>query len=311
LDKISQQISQENIQNYIVVLGDSIAFSGPGNSDQSIGYYMQEIARDADDHPVRVYNLAMPAMQGGDIYTMLLKLDQHRISTDNVIINVTYTGFISREPSPPIVFWLKDELKSLDETSFNRVLPNLRANGYTDKYDIISEVRNLVWNNMELFRYSAFLKKELDNRWRKIEGLPPWDDSLGDARPWYEKEGLTEALHQDEYKAYFSGKAFDMSENNPQIYFLNKIIAHQRDKNTLIFLAAANQVLMQDLVTAPGYIDNLGRIDQYFKAQPVNYINLQGKIDPNLFSDHVHLIDTGYRELAQLLWEKFKIGVKS
>ncbi len=311
LDKISQQIKQEDLQNYAVILGDSIAFSGPGNSNQSIGYYMQQMTIDAsNNHPTRVYNLAMPAMQTGDIYTMLLKLDKHHISTENVIINVNYGGFVARQPGPPIVFWLKEDLKSLDQESFNQVVANLRANKYEDQFDLTAEVRDLVWNQVELFRYSAFLKKGLDNYVREVRGLSPLDDALGDARPWFEKEGLAQVLQQAEYQSGFSSKALDMSPENPQIYFLDKIIAHQRHKNTLIFMAAANQALMHDLVIAPGYVSNLGQIDQYFQAQPVQYLNLQGRIDPSLFADHLHLTASGYKELAQILWDNFKVGVK-
>src|SRR5664280_911434 len=74
LERISRQIQDENLHDYIIILGDSIAFSGPGNASQSIGHYMQEIADQAEpDQPVRIYNLSMPAMQSGDIFTMLLK----------------------------------------------------------------------------------------------------------------------------------------------------------------------------------------------------------------------------------------------
>ncbi len=312
LDQIDLQIKKDGLLNYIIILGDSIAYSGPGNAKQSVGYYMQEIVRESSpNYSLRIFNLSMPAMQTGDIYTMLLKLDQHHISTDNIIINVEYSGFVSRQPDPPSVFWLKNDLKSLDNESFNRVLANLKANNYKDQIDLESRVHQLVWNNVEMYRYSAFLKKDIDNSYREMKGLSPLDDALGDARPWFEKEGLRQVLQQPEYQKGFSAQAFDMGINNPQIYFLDKIIAHQKNKHTLVFLASANSSLMSDEVMAPGYIYNLKQIDQYFAAQPVVYLNLQGKISSNLFSDHLHLTAVGYKQLAQLLWDNFEIGVKS
>jgi hypothetical protein len=312
LDQIDIQINRENLQNYIIILGDSIAYSGPGNASQSIGFYMQELAREASpDHPCRIFNLSMPAMQTGDIYTMLLKLDQHHISTDNIILNIQYSGFVARKPSPPSVFWLRNDLKALDKESFYRVLANLKANKYNDQTNLVSSAHQLVLANVVMFRYSAFIKKGLENAYREVSGAKPIDDALGDARPWFEKKGLRQFLQKPEYQMGFSSKAFDMSINNPQIYFLDKIIAHQKNKHTLIFLAAANQTLMRDEVMAPGYIKNLQQIDYYFQMQPVGYLNLQGKINPNFFSDHLHLTAVGYRELAQLLWNNFKIGVKS
>lgn len=312
LDQIDLQIKTEKLRNYIIILGDSIAYSGPGNASQSIGFYMQELARESSPaHPCRIFNLSMPAMQTGDIYTMLLKLDQHHISTDNVILNVEYSGFVARQPSPPSVFWLKKDLKSLDNESFNRVLVNLKANNYKDQIDLESYVHQLVWNNVEMYRYSAFLKKGLKNVYRDAIGIGPIDDSIGDSRPWFEKEGLRQILQQQEYRLGFSSQAFDMSINNPQIYFLDKIIAHQKNKHTLVFLAAANETLTHDEVMAPGYIQNLRQIDHYFQMQSVGYLNLQGKINPNLFSDHLHLTAVGYWQLAQLLWNNFERGVKS
>jgi hypothetical protein len=312
LDQIDLQIKKEKLQNYIIILGDSIAFSGPGNASQSIGFYMQELARESSDsYYPRIYNLSMPAMQTGDIYTMLLKLDQHNISTDRIILNVNYGGFVAREPGPPIVFWLKNDLKSLDKESFDRVLANLKNNGYQDKVDLESRVHQLVWDNLEMYRYSAFLKKWVDNTYLKATGSIPKDDALGDARPWFEKEGLRKVLQQAEYRTIFSSQTFDMSINNPQMYFLDKIIDHQKNKQqTLVFLAAANPTLMGDEVAAPGYIHNIRQIDQYFAAQPVSYLNLQGKIESDDFSDHLHLTAVGYQELAQLLWNKFEEGAK-
>jgi len=312
LDQISMQINEENLQDYIIILGDSIAFSGPGNAGQSIGCYMQQLAqKSTPSNPARIYNLAMPAMQTGDIYTMLLKLDEHHISTENVIINVEYKGFIKRQPGPPIVFWLKDELKSLDKESFNWASANLKANNYKEQFDIQTAVHRVLWDKVEIFRYSSFMKKGLINVGQQIRGAKPLDDSIGDARPWFEKEGLKEVLQRDEYQQEFSDQDFDMSINNPQIYFLEKIIDHQKNKQTLVFLAAANAKLMSDKVTAPGYVHNIQQIDNYFRNQPVRYLNVYGKIDSGLFSDHLHLTADGYRELAKMLWDNFEIGAKS
>jgi len=312
LDQISMQIEKENLQDYIIILGDSIAFSGPGNASQSIGYYMEKLAqKSSPSNPTRIYNLAMPAMQTGDIYTMLLKLDEHHISTENVILNVEYKGFIKREPAPPIVFWLEDELKSLDKQSYDWALANLKANNYEEKFDIQNAVHRVLWDKVEMFRYSSFLKKGLLNVGQEIRGAKALDDSIGDARPWFEKEGLREVLQRDEYQQEFSDQDFDMSANNPQVFFLEKIIDHQKNKQMLVFLAAANDKLMSDKVTTPGYVNNIKKIDNYFQDKPVNYINVYGKIDSDLFSDHLHLTADGYRELAKMLWDNFEIGAKS
>jgi len=312
LDQIALQIRREKLKDYIIILGDSVAYSGPGNSGQSIGHYLQQLADEAfPDHAYRIYNLSMPAMQSGDIYAMLLKLDQRQISTDNIIINIEYKGFLKRNPDPAIVFWLKDELKALDRESFNRALPSLKANDYKEKKDLQTTLHRWIWNNVEMFRYSPFIRKGLKHVYLIAEGGTIADDSIGDPRPWYEKDGLRDVLSQYEYVIEFSAKPFDMSINNPQIYFIDKIIAHQKDKHTLMFLTAVNDRLMYDKVSVPGYVQNVEEIDKYFKSQPVSYLNLKGKISTDLYSDHLHLTSAGYQELARLLWNNFEMGAKS
>jgi len=91
---------------------------------------------------------------------------------------------------------------------------------------------------------------------------------------------------------------------------MDKILAHQKDKHTLVFLAAVNEKLMYDKVSAPGYVQNVEEIDKYFESQPVNYLNLKGKISTDLYSDHLHLTSAGYQELARLLWNNFEMGVQ-
>lgn len=310
IERIGQQIREENLQDYIIILGDSIAFSGPGNSGQSIGRYMQNLADQSNpNQPVRIYNLSMPAMQTGDIYTMLLKLDKYHVSTRNLIVNVDYQGFVQRNPNPAIVFWLGADLHTLDPSGYLQALPNLQANNSADQPSMPVMVHRFLWDQVEMFRYSGFIKKGLINIGRQIAGAQPRDDAIGDARPWFEKEGLKQYLSRAEYQRDFSDQAFDMSPHNPQILFLEKIIAHQQGTHTLVFMAAANQELMYEKVSTPGYVRNLQQVDAYLQSQPVQYVSMFGKIDSSLFSDHVHLAADGNRELARILWDEFEIGV--
>ncbi|HWP97077.1 MAG TPA: hypothetical protein VN426_09515 [Syntrophomonadaceae bacterium] len=311
LDKISQQIEKEQLQDYIIILGDSVAFSGPGSSNTSLGYYLENLAKHSNLRtPLRVFNLAMPGMQTGDVYTMLLKLDQHKISTDHVIFNLIYAGFVERDPSPSVVFWLKDDLHDLDIDSFNRVLPNLTANNYHYQQGLPILFNKMVQKNVALFAYRDLIYKYCSDVYYDVRfGRVP-DDSLGDAGPWFNKSYLSELLQEPEYQRDWSTKPFDMSSNNPQIYFLNKIIKHQDGKNTLVFLAAVNEKLLGDIVPLADYSNNVAQIDNYFRNKPVKYVNMQGKIDQALFSDWVHLTGAGYQELSKILWDNYDMGAQ-
>jgi len=310
LEGISHQIKSENLQDYVVILGDSIAFSGPGPSQASIGHYLQELADDSTA-PARVFNLSMPAMQMGDIYLLLLKLDHYGISSDNLILNVDYKGFTERQPGPPIVFWLQDDLKYLDADSLDLVRQNLQANHKLPSSDLSASIHRFLWNYAEMFRYSAMIRKGLQHLAGSALGAAPGDDSIGDARAWNQKPGLRQILEREEYQQEFNPAPFDMNKDNLQVFFLDKLVAHQQGKHTLIWLAGANQELMRPEVSNPGYLDNMERIDRYLAGQPVSYVNANGKIQDALFSDHLHLTAAGYQELARLLWENFNQGDRS
>lgn len=305
LDQIKRQIKSQGLEDYIVILGDSVAYSGPGPADQSIGAGLQEYYQEKGQ--VRaVFNLSMPAMQVGDIYTMLLKLDEHGICTDKLILNLIYAGFTERQPDPSVVFWLQKDLARLDPAGFKQVKLQLEANGSIPRVGLAQRLNSFMTQRLAIFRYKDFIKADLQERLGKWIG---WEAAnvLGDPRPWYQKEGLKKLLDTPVYHKSFAVKPFDMSDGNPQIYFLDKILDHQRGKETLIFMAPLNAELMPQ-VEEPGYQENLQRIKVYFADKPVKYIDFHGSIDQRLFSDHVHLIGPGYSLIAHRLGEEFTTG---
>ncbi len=250
----------------------------------------------------------MPAMQTGDIYTMLCKLDKHGISTDNVMINLIYAGFTERKPDPPIVFWLQQDLARLDPMAFNQIKSQLEANKTIPKVGPAQRLHRLITQRLAIYRYKDFIKADWQKHVKTWAGQPA-DDSLGDSRPWYQKTGLKELLAGPSYQNGFAIQPFDMSGANPQIYFLEKIIAHQQDKNTLFFLAPVNPELVAQF-KQPGYQDNLLRVERYFAQKKLPYMDFNGQVDPALFSDHVHLIGAGYAQLAGQLGGKLSPGDK-
>ncbi len=306
LDQIERQIKKQDLKDYIIILGDSVAYSGPGPDSDSIGACLEEYYLQKGQKRV-VFNLAMPAMQVGDIYTMLLKLDEHGISTDRVILNLIYAGFSERKPDPSIVFWLQQDLARLDPVSFRHVKPQLEVNGSIPKVGLVKKLNYYITNRLAIFRYKDLIKTDLQQQLEEWTGKKI--EEVGDRRPWYQKEGLKELLDTPVYQKAFAVKPFDMTSGNPQIYFLNKIIQHQQAKQTLVFLAPVNPKIM-DQVNDPGYKENLQRISNYFAQQKVQYLDFHGQIDQHLFSDHVHLIGSGYSFMARRLGEDFILGAK-
>lgn len=288
---------------YIIILGDSVNYSGPGPASQSMAHFLQGLAdRDLPDRHLRVINLSQPAMQTGDIYTQLLMLDEHGISTDHVIINLIYTGFVARHYGNEAIFWLDRDLARLD-------FPSLEVAhfGAAPPFTFNQRLGKWLERHVALVAWAPVLKEYC---WYYAQTL-----LMGDAnpyleedllRPWHEKAWLREYLARPEYERDLSDEAFDMRPVNTQIYFLDRIIAHQAGSSTLIFLAGPNPELMADKVSKPGFIANMARIDQYFADQPVAYMNLNGRLDQTLYTDQIHLTAAGYEELAGLIWERYR-----
>lgn len=306
LEQVKIIIEKEHLKDYVVILGDSVAYSNPGPSDKSISYYLNEMA-EKEKRSFRVFNLAMPAMQTGDIYTMLLKMKQHGISNDHIIINIVYAGFVKRDPDPPAVYWLQQQLKSIDIDSYQKIESNLPASsnneekGFNVFKNIKTSINIFLYENISIFMYKDLLQLYFAEKINQIRGKIPVETKS--VQPWYAKDFLPELLKQPEYRRDYADNMFEMDGNNPQIYFLNKIIELQKGKNTLIFLAAVNDELLYDDINKSGYQENLQRIDNYFKDKPVDYLNFYGKIDNKLFSDHIHLIPEGYYYLSKSLYK--------
>lgn len=304
LQEVRETIRERALDKYIIILGDSVPYSAPGGPEQSIGYLMERIGR-ARGRPTAVFNLAIPAMQAGDLYVMLLKLRRQGISTENVIINVTYAGFVARDPDPAAVFWLADDLARVDPEAYDRVRANLAANGRARTPGQLAwmSVSDTVLTALPVTRYRDYLRASI----LRAVGLER-EDQAGEILPWYSYPDLRAGLQRRRYQRAFDPLSFVMDDTNPQVYFLEKIVALEGGENPLFFLTPINRELMRENVSEPGYRENLARIDAYFAGKPVRYLNLHDAIDPDLFHDHVHLTPEGYRKLALLLWEASTAG---
>lgn len=295
LDHIEREIKRERLQDYVIMLGDSVGYSGPGGPRQSIGFYMEEISRE-QGQPLRVFNLALPAMQTGDIYVLLLKLQQRGIATDRLVINLLYAGFVARNPDPPIAFWLADDLRRLDPKAFERFGDHLAQNDRAGANRSLSALFDQhVAPKISLLAYRPVLKGQLMQR------LKPGAKEVYDTRPWTEKPELPGIMAGYMYQQAFNPAPFVMTEQNPQIYFLQKMITHTEGRRPLFYLTPSNQELMKANVSQREYQENLGRIDAWFDGKPVQYLNLERALEHRLFSDHIHLTPEGYRILAKLL----------
>ncbi|MBP1996993.1 hypothetical protein [Paenibacillus eucommiae] len=310
LKKIKAEIRREKLTNYGIILGDSVIYGSPGSSDHVVNAYMEEEARRLTGDPkYRIFNLSYPANQNGDIYVMLLKLDKLGISTDNLIINTRYANFVPRNPGPRAVFWLYDDLRKLERSSYDKVLPQLMQDYVKPPVTMYEKTKH--WLKQDVmpiltpYANRDFFRKLMGDTGLRLLNKPIPSDALADSLPYFEKPNLQEYVTRDEIKKAYTDTPFDMTSNSFDIYFMDKIIDHQKNKKTLIVLTGANQTLLKDYIDKPGYKANMESLNQYFQSKPVQYVNLEGVISDSLFTDHTHMMPEGYRELAGILLQNY------
>lgn len=306
LDLIKRYIEREGLSEYFIILGDSVAYSGPGGPEQAVSRYMNDMARERGLPPV--FNLAVPAAQAGDFYALLLKLEEKGISTNNVIVNLIYGGFVKRDPRPPVVYWFYRDLKRLDPDAYEAVRDHLdraRAAGVVENPGGIKEriqefLQYEVFPVIPVLKYRDFIRDAIF----RMVGVPR---TTGDSRPWYEKPYLRGLLKQAEYQRLFSPEPVVLDDSNPNVFFLKKIAEHQRGKNLFIFMSPVNSELMREEVSRQGYKQNLKDInafmEQLARDYSFHYRDLSDAIPQELFADHLHLVSGGYQKLAAILWD--------
>jgi len=309
LRAIKSHIRREGLEDYVILLGDSVTYSARTSPDQSIGAHLEAVAAE-HGRPTHVFTLAEPSMQIGDTYAVILKLRAYGISTRHVISNLLYGGFVARTPFPPAVFWLENDLRHLDREVYDRVRSHLEAarldplakppktlEARFDRY-----VSQNVYPVIAPLAYRDFIRSAAI---RLVTGQDPKAEKI-DPRPWTEKTHLKATLQLQEYQMAFSDRPFILDETNLQVYFLERIIAASAittpGDEIVFFMSPVNQTLMAVNVAKPGYRENLGRVDAWFGTKPVTYLNLESAIPDRYFADHLHLTPEGNQVLAEILW---------
>ncbi|MHA6480713.1 hypothetical protein ACX1C1_02045 [Paenibacillus sp. strain BS8-2] len=303
IEEMAKTIKQEGLTDYAILIGNSVAWGTNESSEHSLGRYLSDeaVTAEGDDKLQAVFNLSAPSMMAGDAYTLLLMMEDHGIRTDNVMIGLSYSAFVQPKPvtGPRQVFWLGDYLREQDSNAFSDVLPHLTASGYQYeegwKYTEEKALETIL-HRIPVVKY----KEVIPAYWEQRNA---GTDLLGDPRAWNEKQFSETWLSDPSYLSFFDPTPFDMSEANWGVYFMNRIAEHQQGKRLLVFVSGGNGELSKKEVTNPGYIANTDMIETYLKQLDAQYLIMQDKIDPNLFTDHVHLTKEGNELLARFVWD--------
>ncbi|OUS74893.1 hypothetical protein B1748_20150 [Paenibacillus sp. MY03] len=301
IEEMAKTIKRDGLTDYAILIGNSVAWGTNESSEHSLGRYLSDLATSAEgeDRLQAVFNLSAPSIMAGDAYTLLLMMEDHGIKTDNVMIGLSYSAFVEPKPGPRQVFWLGDYLRTQDPKAFADVLPHLQANGFEYKEG---------WKHAEEQALETLLHRIPVVKYKEVipaywEQRKAGTDLLGDPRAWNEKQFSETWLADPSYLSFFDPQPFDMSESNWGVYFMNKIAELQQGKRLLTFVSGGNGELSKKEVTNPGYVANTEAIETYLQGLGSPYLIMQDKIDPNLFTDHVHLTKEGNELLARFVWD--------
>jgi hypothetical protein len=301
IEEMAATIEKEGLTDYAILIGNSVAWGTNESSEHSLGRYLSDQATSAEgeDKLQAVFNLSAPSIMAGDAYTLLLMMEDRGIKTDNVMIGLSYSAFVEPNPGPRQVFWLGDYLRKQDPEAFEDVLPHLQANYFEYekgwKYAEEKALEALI-HRIPVVKY----KEVIPAYWEQKKA---GTDLLGDPRAWNEKQFSEKWLTDPSYLSFFDPAPFDMSENNWGVYFMNKIAELQQGKRLLVFVSGGNGELSKKEVTNPGYAANTAAIEKYLQELGSPYLIMQDRIDPNLFTDHVHLTKEGNKLLARFVWD--------
>lgn len=294
MDRIAAEIRQNPDREYVILLGDSVTYSGPGEANQSIGYYLEEWSRQ-QGRPLRVYNLAEPGMMGGDTYAEVLMLMEHGIPANRIVINQVYSHFVTGTKEEAIIGWLGDELRRLDPEGWAEARGELLGQKpWTIRF------RESLLGALPLWQYRDILRAQI---FRQV-GLTA-SGEVKDVRPWTQKKAwLLSLMRQPLYQRFVDPRPLDLTPAaNAHVRMLERIIA-KTNGQAMFWFSPVNQGLMAEWVKEPGYHANLRRIDAWFKERSVRYVNMENAVDTARFTDHVHMTPEGYRQVAVMLGQQ-------
>jgi len=294
---IKATIDKQDLKEYIIFVGDSVGYGTPCPPDKTMSSYMNLLAA-GENSKVRVFNLGIPSSMFGDFYTVLLLLDKYGISTENLILNFSYWEINAKTPA----YWLKHYLKDLDRNSYDTMVSRGHIKQESPLAAAKAELHHRLNNYFAAIGYSGFISNKIKSDTNSLLNQPKSEIMV-----WSKKNKLPRTLNLPENRWYYSDKAFNLGESSPQIYFLNKIAEHQKKKNTLYFMNAMNDKLLNGATEKPGFKSNLSDIARCFRDRKLNYIDYNKKVKYEYFSDHVHLLPEGYEFMAQDLWKKIML----
>jgi hypothetical protein len=281
----------------IVVIGDSVMYgAGVGASQTVAGYLQQELERLLPGRSVRVWNLAIPGSEPGDMYFALRRIEQ--LQPDAVVADLNMLFYGPASIKDPLAFnWLyldeglpKDALAQL-----NSIYPRSvedRAADFLASHWAIYRYRDLF--NAILFKKHP--RDKLDEIMNTVNG-----------RLGLKKEPAVPPSPEQQRKQKLAQIAFmyqsePIDENTNPAYGFTRAALERLESlgmPALVVLTAQNEEMLGKMVNNPVFRANVDKVRSLIKSYDVTCVDVYGRIPGDLFVDHVHLNPEGNKLLAR------------
>jgi len=301
INYISQNEDHYDIN--VLFLGDSVAYgAGVGEGESIPAYLEQELSACLPGKQVRVWNLAIPGSEPGDLYCLLHRLEG--LEPDAVVADFNMIFYGKASVEDPLAFhWLY-----LDPGISPEAVKTVDSIYPRSGKERIGEFFVRHWNLygkreiLNAILFGGHPRQRLENVvWGVWVGLQGRDGAASQ-----QSATKIDPQEQREKVAFmYSPAPVDPATN--EAYLFTKEILTDLDRSgrkTLVFMTDQNSEILGDLITCAAYQHNVRVVDDLLRSSAVPYISFYGKLPSWMFVDHVHLNPGGNKHVAGVLAEQ-------
>jgi len=297
--------NEERYDINVLFLGDSVAYgAGVGEGESIPAYLEQELSARFPGKEVRVWNLAIPGSEPGDLYCLLHRLEG--IEPDAVVADFNMIFYGKASVEDPLAFhWLyldpgfpPEAAKTVDS-----IYPRSgkeRIGEFFARHWGLYGKREVV--NAILF--GGHPRQRLEDVARSVWARLRGSDS---AAPQQSATKIDSQEQREKVAFMYSPAPVDPATN--EAYLFTKEILTELDRSgrhSLVFMTDQNVEILGDLITCAPYQHNVRVVDSLLRKSAVPYISFYGELPSWMFADHVHLNSAGNKHVAGVLAEELE-----
>lgn len=307
LDYIRRNRSHYDIN--VFFLGDSVAYGAKTAEEDSIPACLERELQDRfPGKKVRVWNLAIPGSEPGDLYCVLRRVEG--LNPDLIVADFNMIFYGKASVEDPVAFdWLyldeglpEDAARTVDRIYHRR--GKERVAEFFARHWKLYRKRDVL--NAILF--GGHPRKKLDELVQKyLLGNSPADpgsEKMGaGAGTGKQFEDAEARRKQRESVAFMYNPSPVDPATNRAYLFTKEILSCLKggEVRSLVFMTDQNPEILGELITNRGFRHNVHVVDGLLRRSGVPYISFYGRIPSWMFADHVHLTPEGNRFVARRL----------